>query len=724
MESGGYAQETVYKVLSFPPDNADDVKVQNYTSNKDYTIGSDSWAVTNFNNNNWDNWKYIKCGSKSTASVATISTKNAYDAAITKVVLTLDAYKQTNSSGITLVVASDANFTDVIESVVLAASKISKGDVVFDITNPSKECFYKLTFACKKSSNGGTATVSKVQYIAQQTGTATKISFNSDFDETKTYTFTEGVAPADYTQPLVTLNTAEAEGKGSIVYKSDNTAVVDVDESTGILSFEGKTLYDTEATISAQFISNDGDVFTNSNILTYKVKNVEKVRTATTLDFEEESGSVNLGEPFSLPTLTLKAGGETLTGKSYTYTSSNKNVATVDENTGAVTLVADGKTTITATYAGDDDYTKAEAAYELTVVDPNIAETSFVAGIDKGSNGSNTSSDKMTKNGVTISSKSCALAYSDNYRFYTASPVTISSPNRNIVRIELVFASGFSGTMFGGDGYDQSTCVWTGDAKSITLTPTQTKQVKVLKFIITFKQNIETVTLDETDENLPSIIASNADKAVNVTLNRTISSEYLNPVCLPFDLTEDRIAEVFGEGSVVSEYTSVTGSTMNFAPVTSMKANMPYIVKATESFETKDISDVTLKTIVQKENVVSNMSDDEKFIGDFVGSPSIVTFTSTDGTELFLGKDGNLYRPTENSKMKGMRAYFEVINENSGASEAKVNIGGGTTTIGKLMNGNAMTGKVYNLNGQYVGTSLDGLAKGLYIMNGKMYVVK
>ena len=32
--------------------------------------------------------------------------------------------------------------------------------------------------------------------------------------------------------------------------------------------------------------------------------------------------------------------------------------------------------------------------------------------------------------------------------------------------------------------------------------------------------------------------------------------------------------------------------------------------------------------------------------------------------------------------------------------------------------------KVYNAAGQFVGTSLDGLSKGLYIVNGKKYVVK
>lgn len=32
--------------------------------------------------------------------------------------------------------------------------------------------------------------------------------------------------------------------------------------------------------------------------------------------------------------------------------------------------------------------------------------------------------------------------------------------------------------------------------------------------------------------------------------------------------------------------------------------------------------------------------------------------------------------------------------------------------------------RVYNLNGQYVGTTLNGLSKGVYIVNGKKVVVK
>lgn len=231
------------------------------------------------------------------------------------------------------------------------------------------------------------------------------------------------------------------------------------------------------------------------------------------------------------------------------------------------------------------------------------------------------------------------------------------------------------------------------------------------------------VVLDETSDNISDVISANADKVVTVTLKRSVSKDYLNTVCLPFALSEDQVAEVFGEGSVVSDYTSVTGTVMNFTPVTEMVANHPYIVKATETFDTKNISGVTLNTIVNDENRVDRMNAEETFIADYVGSPSVYEFTSADGDQLFLGKDGKLYRPNaKGDKMKGMRAYFEVLGGTG--NEAKVNIGGGLSSIDKLMNGEAMTGKVYNLNGQYVGNTLDGLAKGLYIMNGKKYVVK
>lgn len=49
----------------------------------------------------------------------------------------------------------------------------------------------------------------------------------------------------------------------------------------------------------------------------------------------------------------------------------------------------------------------------------------------------------------------------------------------------------------------------------------------------------------------------------------------------------------------------------------------------------------------------------------------------------------------------------------------------GTTGIDQVeTTKKALQGKVFNLNGQYVGTSTEGLAKGVYIVNGKKVIIK
>lgn len=55
-----------YKTLTFPDENSENNKVQAYTETWEATIGGDSWEIVNFNNNNWNNWSYIKCGRKIT----------------------------------------------------------------------------------------------------------------------------------------------------------------------------------------------------------------------------------------------------------------------------------------------------------------------------------------------------------------------------------------------------------------------------------------------------------------------------------------------------------------------------------------------------------------------------------------------------------------------------------------------------------------------------------
>ena len=67
-------------------------------------------------------------------------------------------------------------------------------------------------------------------------------------------------------------------------------------------------------------------------------------------------------------TATVTSGETNITTPAVTWSSSDTGVATVNASTGAVTLIAVGTTTITASFAGNDDYTEAADTYELTVI--------------------------------------------------------------------------------------------------------------------------------------------------------------------------------------------------------------------------------------------------------------------------------------------------------------------------------------------------------------------
>ena len=90
----------------------------------------------------------------------------------------------------------------------------------------------------------------------------------------------------------------------------------------------------------------------------------EKVKTATSLTWSADSYTATIASESNVfPTLTINP--EAIKG-SVTYSSSHPEYATIDAN-GNIILKLAGETTITATYAGDEDYAAAEDTYTLIV---------------------------------------------------------------------------------------------------------------------------------------------------------------------------------------------------------------------------------------------------------------------------------------------------------------------------------------------------------------------
>lgn len=581
------------------------------------------------------------------------------------------------------------------------------------------------------------------------TRTATNVTFGEKVDG-EPFNVTEG-EESTFSGKIAT----EKDGvAGTIKYSSNNTLVVSVDEKTGAVKFNETKTFGT-AIITASFTPADEATYKGSSA-SYTINYNKKQRIATTLTFKETSGSVNIGETFTLPELTLKAGDEVLTGRTFTYSSSATGVASIGEKTGTVTIHSAGNTVLTAKFEDPEDkYESSTAEFTLKVIDPNAIVFSAA---DKSFDGLGAydESDKkeVTKTFNSASGKpySFTIFYCTKANSKKSDCLQMKSGNGYVTSpsFKAYFPYGYKVTVYytaaekhedltissnpslevkstteksGGGTADDPEYVTTISLPLSTATFTMTansgvKYVSRIELTPLAAPEIETVTLDETTNN-DKVVEDYAGKTVNVTLKRTISDTYLNPFCVPFDMTADQITAVFGEGSVVSAFTSVTGKVMNFEKVATITAGQPYIVQATKASTEISLDNVEMK-LEPGSNVKQNSSE---LSMSFNGIVSPYTFKKNDGTELFLDKNGNLrYPSTVGSQMKGMRAYFEVLD--GIGNEAKVNIGGGLSSIDKLMNGEAMTGKVYNLNGQYVGNTLDGLAKGLYIMNGKKYVVK
>lgn len=96
--------------------------------------------------------------------------------------------------------------------------------------------------------------------------------------------------------------------------------------------------------------------------ITYSTANLE----TTTLTLTAPDSPISIGGTYT-STPTLKAGEQTLSDKTITWSSDNDKVATVDANTGVVTGIGVGTAKITAKFAGDDEYKQSTASYEIKV---------------------------------------------------------------------------------------------------------------------------------------------------------------------------------------------------------------------------------------------------------------------------------------------------------------------------------------------------------------------
>ena len=222
-----------------------------------------------------------------------------------------------------------------------------------------------------------------------------------------------------------------------------------------------------------------------------------------------------------------------------------------------------------------------------------------------------------------------------------------------------------------------------------------------------------TLSLDENAEDTGNVLlGTESGKVYDVTLARTLTANVWNTICLPFDVTAEQIADVLKSTGNVKEFDreDATTQTIYFKDATTMTAGKPYLIKPTESATELVFKGVTIKNVGESDR---KFGSSYKICGTF-GKYAM----NTDGTELFLKTDGKFYVPAvDKETMKGFRAYF-IAPKNTAGAALNLSFGEATGIDGVAADA-VKSVKIYNVNGQYVGTNLDALPKGLYIVGGK-----
>ena len=234
----------------------------------------------------------------------------------------------------------------------------------------------------------------------------------------------------------------------------------------------------------------------------------------------------------------------------------------------------------------------------------------------------------------------------------------------------------------------------------------------------------------------------------SVTLKgRTFTQNQWTTLCLPFSVSASQMKKTFGDGVQLVEMDHVTTTnnetydgTTYFYKTILMKnhvynqmlvAGVPYLIKPA-----KTVTDATFENVYFPSTAVAAGTVSVAKNYTWRGTYGNVN-TLGNGDYYVSGKTGQFkYYTTVGHNSNNFRAYLD-FNSSTGAKPVvfeAMSVGGEETTTGietikaeELDPTEFNTGAVYNLNGQMVsGNSkdLNNLPAGIYIVNGKKYVVK
>lgn len=228
-----------------------------------------------------------------------------------------------------------------------------------------------------------------------------------------------------------------------------------------------------------------------------------------------------------------------------------------------------------------------------------------------------------------------------------------------------------------------------------------------------------------------------AKNNAKVTLTKPLKANVWNAICLPFSMTEQQVRNAFGEDARIAEFKKVDESGKKAVASFGMHyyqlitAGKPCLIKPSQVNEndTYTIKGVT----IDAEQALTIADSNKKF--DFVGTYAPTTMPTNSH---FLGSnDGKLYYITTAKNISGLKAFLKPADNNSGAKlsiafdSTDNDFDNNTTGIEAIKdyteqdaaNSSANKG-IYNINGQFMGTNPAILPQGIYVKNGKKFIIK
>lgn len=249
------------------------------------------------------------------------------------------------------------------------------------------------------------------------------------------------------------------------------------------------------------------------------------------------------------------------------------------------------------------------------------------------------------------------------------------------------------------------------------------------------------ITLDGLSAEAKNVDALNGyeGKTVDkITINRSFAADGgWYTLCLPFALTADDIKTTFKD-ALFNEFESVSVNAqgvaqLKFKKVTETKAGIPYMVLPREVVNTPVFTDKTIKETTPKTITrTCKASDGEQLSYQFVGVYDPKEVSGENNVRFVGGNQGTeLLIPDGKGTMKGLRAYFVFPNNTNGnITLAKLNVEDDSTTgINTVLRPeanvtDANSSDIYTLSGQKVQKKNNSLMPGMYIQNGKKFIVK